>query len=146
MQSAFSNQSNIKLKAFVIPATTLSANSNKTVDIDINIPELTSGSPYAIFFNSNHSMYDMFTDFESQSINGSASSIISTNPDIHMLIFPRSNNYSIQLKNQTSGNQYHIYIFFHSTATRIYFRLDNNSESNISPTTSPFTFLAALFE
>ena len=146
MQSAFSNQSNIKLKAFAIPATKLTANSNTSSETDISIPELTSGSPYAIFINDTHELYNKFTDFESQSIKGSESTSISTSPNIAMVVFPRSSNYSTRLVNQTSGNRYQIYIYFYYTATRIYFRLDNDSDSNLSPTTQPFTFLAALFE
>lgn len=146
MQSAFSNQSNIKLKAFAIPATTLRANSNASSETDINIPELTSGSPYAIFINDTHELYNKFTDFESQSIRGSETTSISTSPNIVMVVFPRSGTYSMRLVNQTSGNRYQIYIYFYYTATKIYFRLDNDSNSNISPTTQPFTFLAALFE
>lgn len=146
MQSAFSNQSNIKLKAFAIPATTLRANSNASSETDINIPELTSGSPYAIFINDTHELYNKFTDFESQSIRGSETTSISTSPNIAMVVFPRHGTYSTRLVNQTSGNRYQIYIYFYYTATKIYFRLDNNSDSNLSPTTQPFTFLAALFE
>lgn len=146
MQSAFSNQSNIKLKAFAIPATKLTANSNASSDTDINIPELTSGSPYAIFINNTHRLYNKFTDFESQSIGGSESTSISTSPNIAMVVFPRSGTYSAQLVDQNSGDQYQIYIYFYHMATRIYFRLINNSDSNLSPTTQSFTFLAALFE
>ena len=146
MQSAFSNQSNIKLKAFAIPATKLTANSNTLSETDISIPELTSGSPYAIFINDTHDLYNKFTDFESQSISGSESTSISTSPNIAMTMFPRSDTYSARLVNQTSGNRYQIYIYFYYKATRIYFRLNNDSDSNLSPTTQPFTFLAALFE